>query len=57
MTSRIEYAVNLRMSKMDRGELHTGDPTLAPRQVITILEVALAPYGIRTLGGEEAVVD
>ncbi|MDX1601069.1 MAG: hypothetical protein R3191_06105, partial [Anaerolineales bacterium] len=40
-----------------RGELRSGDPTLIARQLIGLLEVALAPYGVRELGGERAVVD
>ncbi|MDX1601334.1 MAG: TetR/AcrR family transcriptional regulator [Anaerolineales bacterium] len=40
-----------------RGELRPGDPTLIARQLIGLLEVALAPYGVRELGGEGAVVD
>lgn len=42
---------------MQHGELRSGDPTLAARQLIALLEVALAPYGVRSLGGERAVVE
>lgn len=42
---------------MQRGELRSGDPTLVARQLIAVLEVALAPYGVRSLGGEQAVVE
>ncbi len=42
---------------MQHGDLRTGDPTLVARQLIALLEVALAPYGVRSLGGEGAVVE
>lgn len=40
-----------------RGELRPEDPTLIARQLIGLLEVALAPYGVRKLGGERAVIE
>lgn len=42
---------------IDGGELRGDDPTLLARQLIALLEVALAPYGVRSLGGEQAVVE